>query len=54
MTGPALLSIAMLAAIALALGGTWTLAKRRDRKRGILMLLAALVLLANVLILAWP
>jgi len=54
-TQPALLSISMLAAFALALGGGWIVAKRRtDRKQGVLMLIAALVLLANVLIWAWP
>ena len=47
---PAILSIAMLAIIALAIGGGWLIVKRRDRRRGELMLVAALVLLRNVLI----
>ena len=54
MTEPALLSIAMLAVFALCGGGAWILAKRREKKQGVLMLIAALVLLANVLIWAWP
>ena len=54
MTEPALLSISMLAVFALALGGGWILAKRAEKKQGVLMLIAAVVLLANVLIWAWP
>ena len=48
------LSIAMLAVFALGAGGTWLLLKAQDRTRGALMLVAALVLLGNVLIWAWP
>jgi hypothetical protein len=48
------LSIAMLAVFALGAGGAWLIVKARDRKRGVLMLVAALVLLGNVLIWAWP
>lgn len=54
MTEPALLSISMLAVLALALGGGWTIAKRDNKMQGVLMLVAALVLLGNVLIWAWP
>lgn len=54
MTEPALLSISMLAVLALVLGGGWTIAKRDNKTRGVLMLVAALVLLGNVLIWAWP
>ncbi len=52
MTGfvSALLSIAILAAFALIAGGAWLVLKRGERKQGGLMILAALVLLANVLI----
>jgi hypothetical protein len=52
MTGlvSALLSIAILAAFALVAGGLWLLVKRGERKQGGLMILAALVLFANVLI----
>jgi hypothetical protein len=52
MTGSAalLMSLLMLAAFALAAGGVWLIAKGRDRKKGALMLLAALVMLGNVLI----
>ena len=48
--GAALLSIMMIATFALAAGGLWTLFRRRDTKRGLLMLMAAAVMLANVLI----
>ena len=54
MTEPALLSIAMLAVLALVLGGGWTIARRDNKTQGALMLVAALVLLGNVLIWAWP
>ena len=45
-------SLAMLAVLTLGIGGVRLMA--RDRKRGILMIVAALVLLGNVLLLAWP
>ena len=47
-------SIGMLAVIALGWGGTWLILKRMDRARGALMIVAALVLFANVLIWVWP
>ena len=52
MTGPGafLLSILMLAAFALAGGGLYLIATARDRRKGALMLLAALVLFGNVLV----
>jgi hypothetical protein len=52
MTGlvSALLSIAILAAFALVAGGLWLVFKRGERKQGWLMIVAALVLFANVLI----
>jgi hypothetical protein len=46
----AALSLGVLAAFLLAGGGIWLLVKQRDTKRGALMLVAALVLFANVLI----
>ena len=49
-----MLSTAMLAAFALAAGGAWLIVKRRDRRRGVLMLAVALVTLGNVLILTLP
>jgi predicted permease len=49
-----ILSILMLAGIALVAGGLYLLVARRDRKRGGLMLVAALVMFANVAILALP
>lgn len=53
MTGtPALmLSLLMLAGFALAVGGVYTLARLKDRKRGLLMLIAAAVMWGNVAVL---
>jgi hypothetical protein len=42
-------AIAMLAAFALAIGGV-TLIRRRNRQKGVLMLVMALVLVGNVVI----
>jgi hypothetical protein len=52
MHGPSatLLSVLMLVAFALGAGGLYLLVKRRERKQGVLMLVAAAVALANVLI----
>jgi hypothetical protein len=52
MTGLAatLLSILVLASFALVAGGAYLLIKRRERKQGILMLVAAAVLFGNVLV----
>lgn len=52
MTGPAtvLLSMLMIAGFALVAGGIYTLTTLKDRTRGILMLVAALVLFGNVAI----
>jgi LPXTG-motif cell wall-anchored protein len=52
MTGFAatILSIAVLAVFALVAGAAWLLIKRKERKQGILMLIAAAVLFGNVLI----
>ena len=47
---PLILSLLMLAGFALAAGGAYTLAKLKDRKRGILMIIAALVMWGNVLV----
>lgn len=44
------LSLAMLAVFALGAGGVWLIVKRKDRKRGVLMLAAAAVVLVNVAI----
>jgi len=50
-----MLALAMIAVVALAWGGIWTLRRRpAERTRGVLMLVAALVLLGNVAIVAWP
>lgn len=45
-----ILSILMLAGIALLGGGLHLVIRRRDRKRGALMLVAAVVIFANVAI----
>ena len=52
MTGiaAATLSIAVLASFALLAGGAHLLIRRKERKQGILMLIAAAVLFGNVLI----
>jgi hypothetical protein len=52
MTGPGslALSLLMLAAFLLGAGGMWLIAKRRDFRKGVLMLVAAAVFLGNVLI----
>jgi len=49
-----ILSILMLAGMALTRGGIYAIAKRGDRKRGTLMILAGLVMFANVAISAIP
>ena len=50
----AMLSITMIVIVALVWGGIMLLRCGIDRKRGALMMIAALVLLGNVLIWAWP
>ena len=49
-----ILSILMLAGIALTIGGLHLLVRKRDPKHGWLMLVAALVMFANVAIWAIP
>jgi len=49
-----LLSVAMLVVIALAWGGIFLVRRGTDRKRAVLMLVAAAVLLGNILIWTWP
>jgi hypothetical protein len=51
---PLLLSVAMIAALALAIGGVNRLRVPSDRFRGALMIVAALVLVGNALIWSWP
>jgi hypothetical protein len=48
--GAILLSIVMIAAFLLFAGGVWMFVKARDRRKALLMLVAAVVLLGNVLI----
>ena len=48
------LSIAVLAAFALTIGGAYLLIKRKERKQGLLMLLCAAIFFANVLIWTLP
>ena len=49
-----ILSILMLAGVLLTGGGLYAIIKRRDRKRGWLMIVAGLVMFANVAITAIP
>ncbi len=49
-----ILSILMLAGILLTGGGIYAIAKRGDRKRGVLMIVAGLVMFGNVAISAIP
>lgn len=44
------LSILMLAGIALIAGGIYLIIKKKDHKRGLLMIIAALVMFMNVAI----
>ena len=46
------MAIGMIAALLLVVGGTKLILRREDRVRGILMLVAAAVLIGNVAILA--
>jgi predicted tellurium resistance membrane protein TerC len=48
------LSLAMVAALVLGFAGVRLLVSGRDRQKGALMLGVAVVLVANVLIWAWP
>ena len=52
--GPTILSILMLAGIALGTGGIYLIARKHDAKRGWLMIAAATVMFANVLIWTMP
>lgn len=52
--GATFLSILMIAAFALAAGGIHLLVRRKDRKKGMLMLAAAAVALGNVLVWTLP
>ena len=45
-----ILSILVLAAFALVAGGTYLLVGRKEKKQGILMLVAAAVMFGNVLV----
>ncbi|MDB5667618.1 MAG: hypothetical protein JWL74_568 [Alphaproteobacteria bacterium] len=53
MTGPSalIMSLLMLVGFALAAGGAYLIGRRKDRRRGLLMLVAALVMWGNVAIL---
>ncbi|GEM_PF-1198978 len=49
-----ILSVLMLAGLALSIGGLYLIGWRRDPKRGWLMLAAAMVMFGNVAILTMP
>jgi hypothetical protein len=50
----AILSLAVIAAAALIWGGVRLIRAAHEGRKGWLMIVAALVLFANVLIVAWP
>lgn len=50
----AILSLAILASAALIWGGVRLIRDAKEVRKGRLMIIAALVLFANVLIVAWP
>jgi len=52
--GSTILSLLMLAGIALSAGGIYLIGKKRDPKRGWLMIVAAVVVFGNVAIWAMP
>lgn len=52
--GPTILSILMLAGIALSAGGIYLIGKKQDPKRGWLMIVMAVVMFANVAIWVVP
>ncbi|MEQ1548388.1 MAG: hypothetical protein ABL918_07025 [Chakrabartia sp.] len=54
MTTDITFSIAILSVFALIWGGIWMIRKGNERQKGVLMIIAALVLLGNVLIWSWP
>ncbi len=49
-----MLALSVLAAFALLGGGAWLIVKRGERKKGVLMLIAAAVILGNVAIWTAP
>jgi hypothetical protein len=51
---PTALTIMMLAFFCLVTGGIYSISKRNEKKQGWLMLVAAVVLLGNVLVWTWP
>lgn len=51
---PLLLSLAVLAVFALAFGGVRLISAGQRRGKGVLMLVAALVILGNILVWSWP
>ena len=50
----AILSILMLAGVILTGGGVYAVVKKKDAKRGVLMIIAGLVMFANVAISSVP
>lgn len=50
----AILSLAVLASAALICGGLRLIRAANEVRKGRLMIVAAIVLMANVLIIAWP
>jgi hypothetical protein len=53
-TSNVFLSIGVIGCFALMLGSVLLWRQQKDRRKAVLMAIAALVLLGNVLIIAWP
>ncbi len=49
-----ILAIGMLGTGAMLWGGVTMIVKHKDRQKGVLMLIVAAVIFANVLIVGWP
>ena len=50
----AILSLAVIASAALVWGGVRLIRAANETRKGVLMIVTALVMFANVLIIAWP
>lgn len=49
-----ILSLAVIASVALVWGGVRLIRRAHETRKGWLMIVAALVMMANVMIVAWP
>ena len=53
-SSPILMSLAVLAVFALVYGGVRLILRGAERRKGALMLIAAFVILGNVILWSWP